>query len=72
MVGSKRFVKANNKHVAGYDPKTKSSYLLYIDANNLYGWAMVQALPYKDIKFSNETTLETILETADDAPTGTW
>ena len=31
---------------------------------------MVQALPYKDIKFSNDTTLETILETADDAATG--
>ena len=31
---------------------------------------MVQALTYKDIKFSNETTLETILETEDDATTG--
>ena len=31
---------------------------------------MVQALPYKDIKFSNDTTLETILETAGDASTG--
>ena len=70
FVGSKRYVKANNQHTAGYDPKSKSTYLLYLDANNLYGWAMVQALPYKDIKFSNETTLETILETTDDAATG--
>ena len=31
---------------------------------------MVQALPYKYIKFSNDTTLETILATADDATTG--
>ena len=31
---------------------------------------MVQALPYKDIQFPNDTTLETILETADDAATG--
>ena len=31
---------------------------------------MVQALLYKDIKFSNETSLETILNTADDAETG--
>ncbi len=57
FVGSKRYVKATNKHVAGYDPKTKSTYLLYLDANNLYGWAMVQALPYKDIKFANNTKL---------------
>ncbi len=31
---------------------------------------MVQALPYKDIKFANDTELETILNTADDAETG--
>ncbi len=70
FVGSKRYVSAHNKHIAGYDPKSKSSYLLYLDANNLYGWAMVQALPYKDIKFSNDTTLETILNTDDNAETG--
>ena len=34
-----------------YDKKQPSSYIAYVDANNLYGWAMVQQLPYKDIKF---------------------
>ena len=57
FVGSKRYVKANNQHIAGYDPNSKSAYLLYLDANSLYGWAMVQALPYKDIKFANDTDL---------------
>jgi hypothetical protein len=42
--GPKRYVKANNKHIAGYDPKIKSTYLLYPDANTLR-LAMVQALP---------------------------
>ncbi len=70
FAGSKRYAKANNQHIAGYDPKLKSTYLLYLDANNLYGWAMVRAVPYKDSKFSNETTLETILETDDNATTG--
>ncbi len=70
FVGSKRYVKANNQHIAGYDPKTKSTYLLYVDANNLYGWAMSQALPKKDLAFSNETSLETILNTEDEAETG--
>ena len=53
FVGAKRYAKANNKQmgVDSYDPKIESSYITYVDANNLYGWAMVQSLPYKDIKF---------------------
>ena len=53
LVGAKRYAKANNKQMGpdSYDPKIESSYITYVDANNLYGWAMVQSLPYKDIKF---------------------
>ena len=53
FVGSKRYAKANNKQmgVDNYNPKIESSYITYVDANTLYGWAMVQSLPYKDIKF---------------------
>ena len=50
-VGAKRYARANNKQMGTYDPKIESSYIAYVDANNLYGWAMVQSLPYKDIKF---------------------
>ena len=32
--------------------------ILYIDANNLYGWAMSQYLPYDNIKFDNNIKLE--------------
>jgi hypothetical protein len=70
FVGSKRYVEANNQYMVGYDPKTKSTYLMYLDANNLYGWSMVQHLPYKDIKLDTEITIEQILETADDADIG--
>ena len=70
FVGSKRYAEANNKDVVGYDPTTKSTYLMYLDANNLYGWSMVQALPYKDIKFNKEITIDEILQTEDDAETG--
>ena len=37
------------------DANTK---VLYIDANNLYGWAMCQSLPYDEIKFVNDTRYE--------------
>jgi hypothetical protein len=36
---------ANNKHIPSYNPDKPSNYLLYLDANNLYGHAMSQILP---------------------------
>ena len=73
FVGSKRYAKANNKEMGTlYDKEKKSSYITYVDANNLYGWAMVEPLPYKDIKFEkvDSATLQSVLDTADDAETG--
>ena len=42
---SKRYAKANNPMVEGYDSSKPKSHILYLDANNLYGWAMSQPLP---------------------------
>ena len=47
---AKRLAKANNKYMKTYDPKSSSKYILYLDMNNLYGWAMNGYLPYGDLR----------------------
>ena len=42
---SRRYCKANNRHLSDYNPQEETSYIMYYNANNLYGWAMSQPLP---------------------------
>ena len=56
---SKRYGQANNKYMEEkYDPSHPSKYLAYLDANNLFGWAMMKPLPVGDFKWMEERELE--------------
>ena len=46
-----RYAKANNEYIKSYDKNIESSYLMYLDANNMYGWAMFQKLPVDGFKW---------------------
>ena len=41
---SKRYSKASNNYFKFYDPKQKSKHIIYLEANNLYGYAMSKFL----------------------------
>ena len=54
-----RFGKANNKFMEKKsNPSQPSKFITYLDANNLYGWAMMKALPVGDFKWMDEKELE--------------
>ncbi|XP_054712885.1 uncharacterized protein LOC129222404 [Uloborus diversus] len=63
-----RYAKANNKYMKDYNKDKESNYLMYLDANNLYGWAMSQYLPYGDFKWS-QINID-VTQIPDDSDTG--
>ena len=55
-----RYAKANNKYMSEYDENMPSKYIIYLDTNNLYGWAMSQYLPTGGFKWLTEKQINKI------------
>ena len=55
---STRYGKANNTYMKDYDPDQPTKFISYLDANNLYGWAMCKPLPTEGFRWMNKEELK--------------
>ena len=55
-----RYGKANNKYMEEYDEESPSKYIMYLDANNLYSWAMSQYLPTGNVRWMTDKEINKI------------
>ena len=55
-----RYGEANNKYMKEYNEKAPSKYIMYLDANNLYGWAMSQYLPTGGFRWMTQKQIDKI------------
>ena len=53
-----RFGEANNKYMKNFNETEPSKYIMYLDANNLYGWAMSQYLPTGNFKWLSKDQIK--------------
>ena len=53
-----RYVEANNKYMKNFNPEKENVFIMYLDANNLYGWAMKQCLPTGNFKWMTSNKIK--------------
>ena len=66
----KRYAKANNKYMNDYDPKKHSTFISYLDMNNLYGWAVSEYLPYKEFNWLKNIDEFDVMSISEKSPIG--
>ena len=68
---STRYGKANNPYMGdSYDSNQPTKYISYLDANNLYGWAMCKPLPTHGLEWMRQDELNNWKKLSDNEGTG--
>ena len=48
---TKRYAKTNNKYMSDFDSNKQSTFITYLNKNNLYDWAISEYLPYREFEW---------------------
>ena len=67
---AKRYAKANNKYINNYDPKKPSTFISYLDMNNLYDREMSEYLPYERFKLLKNVDKFDVMSINEKSPIG--
>ena len=67
---AKRYAKANKKYICDYDSKKPSTFISYLDMNNLYGWAMSKYLPFEGFKWLKNVDKFDVMSINEKCPIG--
>ena len=67
---AKRYSKANNEYLNNYDPKKSSTFISYLDMNNLYSWVMSEYLPCGRFKWLKNIDKIDIMSVSEKSPIG--
>ena len=53
------YAEVNNKYMKNYDKNKESSFLIYVDANNMYGWTVTKNLQVDSFKWGDDLSMFT-------------
>lgn len=60
-----KYCKANNKYLSNYNKDLPSTFISYLDANNLYGKSMSEKLPYRNFEWCDDMSYDKIINYTD-------